>query len=181
MNARGLMLPTLYAIDEKSASLERQPWFVEFEPPAVVGGGATATVDYTVGWMDYVCIGFGFTSGTVGFPAGPGRWKISIQDIGAQKAWQPHAFDVTAVVGGNFGTSDSSYIELPVPWLFLEKTTIRVQFENRDPALACLPDLVLVGYLTDWEREAHAAIQRQNLELQALQRNAGMQPSRGGF
>lgn len=174
-SSRGLMLPTLYAIDEKDASLERQPWFLPFEPAAAVGGGASATVDYTQPWMDFVCTGIGFTSGTVGFPAAPGRWKVSVQDVGAQKSWQPQTFDITAVVGGNFGVSDSSYVDLPVPWLFLEKTTIRVQFENRDPALACLPDLVLVGYLTDWEREAESSIARQSLELKALQRQAGMQ------
>lgn len=172
---RGLMLPTLYSIDQKDAALERSPYFVEFEPAAAVGGGATATVDFTQPWRDFVCTAIGFTSGTVGFPAGPGRWKVSVEDIGAQKTWQPHAFDITALVGGNFGTSDSSYVDLPVPWLFLEKTTIRVQFQNRDPAIACLPDLLLIGYLTNWDREAKAAIERQNLELAKLQRDAGMQ------
>ena len=172
------MLPTVHAIDEKDAMLERQPWFVEFEPPAAVGGGATATVEYTQPWRDFVCVGFGMTSGTVGFPAAPGRWKISIRDVGAQKEWQPHSWDATAVIGGNFGASDTNYVDLPVPWLFLEKTAIRIQMENRDPALACLPSLVLVGYLTDWEREAKAAIEKQNLQLAALQRQAGMVPGR---
>lgn len=178
---RGLLLPSLFAIDEKDAALERQPQFIEFTTAAQVAGGATGTLDFTVPWRDFVCTGLGFTSETIGFPGAPGRWRLTIEDIGAQKTWQPHPWDVTAVVGGNFGTADSSFIELPVPWLFMEKTTIRIQMENRDAGLACLPTCVLVGYLTNWKNEVKAAIQRQSLELQSLQAQAGQRPPGPGM
>lgn len=176
MNAprEGLLIPGLTVLDEKDAMLERQPWVVEFEPPANVGGGATATVDFIQPWRDFVCSHIGCTSATVGFPAAPGRWKVTVQDIGAQRSWQPAAWDITALIGNNMGISDNPAFELPVPWLFTEKTTIRVQLQNRDPAIACLPTLVLAGFLTNWEREAASAMHRQKLERAALERQAGV-------
>ena len=171
---RALVVPGLHVIDEKDAMLARQPWYVEFEPPVAVGGGATALVNYTQGFRDFVCTGWGFTSDTVGFPAAPGRWRLTIEDVQAQRPFQPVAFDVTCVIGGNFGIADSNYVDLPVPWIFLEKSQIRLQFTNRDPAIAAIPTAVLVGYLTDWAREADAAMEYQSLQLKAMAASAGV-------
>lgn len=175
---RGLLVPGLTVIDEKDAMLERQPWFVEFEPPAQVAGGATATVDFIQPWRDFVCTHIGCTSETVGFPAAPGRFKVTIQDVGAQRTFQPAAFDVTALIGNNMGASDNPAFELHVPWLFLEKTTIRVQLQNRNLAIPCLPTFLLAGYLTNWEREANTAMTLQQLQLAAMERQAGVQRPR---
>lgn len=173
-NYNSILAPKLQAFDPKDAALERQPFFIPFEPGVAVAGGATVTVDFTQPYRDFVWTGFGLTSGTLGFPAAPGRWRISIEDVGAQRVFQPANFDATAVIGGNFGISDNSFAELPVPWVFMEKTTIRVQFENRDPVIANLPSLVMVGYLTNWQREANAAIRLQELNLASLENQAGM-------
>lgn len=165
-----------HVIDEKDAMLERQPWWLEFEPQAQVGGGATATVEYTVAWRDFVWTRLGFTSETVGFPAGPGRWKAQIEDVGAQRTMQPFAFDLTAAIGGNFGTSDNTPLENAIPWVFMEKTVIRVQLQNRDPAIAALPSLVMHGFLTHWKREAAKALRLGQLELAIKERQAGAAP-----
>ncbi len=170
-----IAVPGLHSLDERDAMMERQPWFIEFEPPAQVAGGATATVDITVPWRDFVCTYIGMTAETVGFPATPGRFKVSVEDIGAQRTWQPAAFDITPFVG-NMGINDAGAFQLSAPWLFLEKTQIRVQMQNRDPAIPCLPTLVLHGFLTNWEREANSAMRKQQLELNALKIAAGEEP-----
>jgi len=153
-----------YPLSEKDAAQARQPWFVEFEPGAAVAGGAASQVDYTQGWRDFVATHIGFTSETIGFPATAGRFKVQIQDIQASASFQPAAWNITSLIGGNFGVSDSGAVEIPVPWVFLEKTTIRITFNNIT-ALACLPNLLLYGYLTVWQREAAAAQGLQELDL----------------
>ena len=170
--APGAPRHTVYPISDKDAAMERVPWFQPFEPAAQIAGGATGIVDAVIAWMDFVATRIGFTSETVGFPAAPGRWKVQVQDIGASKAFQPEGWDATALIGGNFGISNNPAIDMPVPWVFLEKTTIRVTFENLDPALACLPHLLLIGYLTNWKRDAAAAQARQELELATMQNQA---------
>jgi hypothetical protein len=125
------------------AAQARQPWFINLEPAAAVAAGATGQVDYTQGFMDFVCLQIGFTSESVGFP------------------------------GGNFGVADNNARDLPVPWVFMEKTTIRAIFGNR-AALACLPTLLLIGYLTDWARDATAAQANQELDMRVKRIQAGM-------
>lgn len=168
----GMPTQTVYPISDKDAAMERVPWFQPFEPPAQIAGGATGNVDAVISWMDFVATKIGFTSETVGFPAAPGRWKIQIQDIGASKSFQPEGFDITALIGGNMGISNNPPVDLPVPWIFLEKTTIRVTFENLDPAIACLPHLLLIGFLTNWKRDAAAAQAREQYELAQMQNEA---------
>jgi hypothetical protein len=143
------------------------------EPAAAVAAGATGQVDYTQGFMDFVCLQIGFTSESVGFPATAGRFTLQIQDIQASKNFQPLAWDVTAFIGGNFGVADNNARDLPVPWVFMEKTTIRAIFGNR-AALACLPTLLLIGYLTDWARDATAAQANQELDMRVKRIQAGM-------
>jgi hypothetical protein len=152
--------------------MERIPYFLPFEPLAAIAASATDQVDQTISWLDFVCTKMGFTSETVGFPAAPGRWKVQIQDIGGSRNFQPEGFDITAAIGGNTGTSDSAPVELPVPWVFMEKTTIRVTFEELT-GFANLPHLLLMGYLTNWEREATAAQANQELRIRAMRRQAG--------
>jgi len=168
---RGL-LGGLYTIDAKDAALERQPFYIEFEPDAQVAAGQTEIVSETISWRDFICTSWGFTSETVGFPATAGRWKLYIEDVAAQKTFQPRAFNPTAVIGGNFGTGDNPSKDMPVPWIFLEKTVIRVQFTSLN-GLDCLPTLVMSGYLTNWEAEATAAIERNRLQLAIMHRQAG--------
>lgn len=146
----------------------RVPQFLPFEPPAAIGALATGIVDETIGWNDFVCTRIGFTSETVGFPATAGRWKVQIQDIGASKQFQPEAWNITALIGCNSGFADSAAVEMPTPWPFLEKTTIRVTFENLT-GFATIPHLLLIGYLTNWQRDATAAQARDNLALRAAQ------------
>lgn len=157
----------IYPISEKDAAMERIPQFLPFESAAPIAAGTTAQVDQIVSWNDFIVTKMGFTSPTVGFPAGPGRWKVQIQDIGASRQWQPEGFDVTAAVGANSGLSDSAPVDLPVPWVFLEKTTIRVTFEELT-GFANTPHLLLIGYLTNWKREAAAAQAIQQMEIQVL-------------
>lgn len=164
--------PGQRGISPKDIALERQPWFWEFEPDAQIAANTTDIVTETISWKDFVCVSWGFTSETVGFPAAPARWKISIEDIGAQKTFQPTAFNATCVIGGDFGLSDNPAKDLPVPWVFREKTSVRVQFTNLN-GLACLPTLVLSGYLTDWGAEINSALERQRLELAIMHRQAG--------
>lgn len=136
-------------IDPKGVARAPVPYFIEIEPPAAVAAGATAQVRYTLGPRNFVCKGLGFTSAPVGVPAA-GQWfKIGILDIGASIRFQPHRWHTTATIGSNPGTSDQQYMEFPkeAPWTFSQQTTIEVEFENIG-ALACLPTLVLVGYLT---------------------------------
>ena len=173
----GTPTQTVYPISDKDAAMERRPWFLPFEPLVAVLGGATQVEDRIVAWNDFVCTRIGFTSGTLGFPAAPGRWRVQIQDIQASVSFQPEAFDITALIGGNHGISDNPPVDLPVPWVFLEKTTIRVTFENRDPAIPNMPSLLLIGYLTNWQRDAAAAQGRQALDLAIKQNLATMRPA----
>jgi hypothetical protein len=163
----------LFQITAKDAALARQPFWIPFEPAAAVAGGATATVDWQVAYRDFVWTAIGFTADTVGFPATPGRWRLTIEDVGAQKNFQPAAWDVTAGMGGNFGLNDMMPLNLPVPWVFMEKTVIRLQFTNRDPAIPGTPSCDLIGFLTNWEAEASASRERELLEIEALKRQAG--------
>ena len=161
---------TIYPISEKDAALMHVPHFLPFEPPAAIGALATGIVDKVISWMDFVCTRIGFTSETVGFPAMAGRWKIQIQDIGASRNFQQEAWTITALIGCNSGFADSAAVDLPVPWPFLEKTTIRVTFEDIS-GFGGIPHLLLVGYLTNWQRDATAAQAREELAL-AAQQNA---------
>lgn len=174
MRGSNIVPQELVAITAKDAALERQPFFIQFEPAAAVAGGATATVDWQVAYRDFICTRLGFTSDTVGFPAAQGRWRLTVEDVGAQRTWQPQAFDVTAAIGGNFGLNDERAIELPVPWVFMEKTTIRLQFTNRDPAIPGMPTGILIGYLANWNSEASAALKLQELDLAWKKRQAGL-------
>ena len=130
----------LFPISAKDAAMERVPQFIPFEPAAAIVANGTGQVDQIISWQDFVCTKIGFTSPTVGFPAAPGRWSVQIQDIGASRLFQPAAWDVTALIGGNTGTSDSAAVEMPVPWIFLEKTTIRITFGE----LICFDQYVLI-------------------------------------
>ena len=121
----------IWPLSEKDAALARIPQFYPFEPAAPIAGLATGQVEQIISWQDFVAVKVGFTSPTVGFPAASGRWKVQIEDIGASRSFQPEGWDVTAAIGVNSGMSDTQPIELPVPWVFLEKTTIRVIFEEQ--------------------------------------------------
>ena len=171
--APGPQSTTLYPIDEKDAAMARTPQFIAFEPDAAIGALATGQVEVRVSWMDFVATKVGFTSPTVGFPAGPGRWKIQVVDVGASRNWQPEGWDISAVTGANAGVSDATPLDLPVPWVFMEKTTIRVIFEEL-AGFDNLPHLVLIGYLTNWKREATAAQVREELQMEALKRQADL-------
>lgn len=168
----GLPTTPIFPITAKDAAMERVPYFLPFEPIAAILALGTGQVDQTVSWQDFVCTKLGFTSPTVGFPAAPGRWKVQIQDIGGSRNFQPEGFDITAAIGANAGQSDSAPVELTVPWVFMEKTTIRVTFEELT-GFANTPHLLLMGYLTNWEREVTAAQANQELVLKAMRRQAG--------
>ena len=170
--------PNLYPIDEKDAALERTPRFLPFRPAVPVAAAGTATVDQVIAWQDFVWMGVGFTSQNVFVPPAATFWDITIEDVGASRTFQSQAFAITSLIGTNPGVSDSPAVDLYVPWVFLEKTTIRVQFTNNG-GIANTPELLLIGYLTNWEREATAAIARQDLELKVLKAQAGDLP--GGY
>ncbi len=144
----------------------RVPQFVPFEPAAAVAALATGIVDQVIAWADFVVTRIGFTSTTVGFPAAAGRWRIQIQDVGASRQFQPAAWNITALIGTNSGFADSPAVDLPTPWVFLEKTTVRVTFEDIS-GFGGTPHLLLVGYLTNWQRDAVAAQRREELEVAA--------------
>ena len=141
--------PPVQPISSKGVPRANVPYFIEIEPPAVVAAGATVTVLYTVGPRDFVCIGLGFTSSPVGIPPVGQYFKIGILDIGSSIRFQPHRWHVTPVIGTNPTTSDKDYVEFPdeARWTFEKQTTISVEFENIG-AIACLPTLVMVGYLS---------------------------------
>ncbi len=161
---------TVYPISEKDAALMHIPHFLPFEPQVAIGPLASGIVDQVISWMDFVCTRIGFTSETVGFPAAAGRWKVQIQDIGASRQFQQNAWNITALIGCNSGFADSAAVDLPVPWPFLEKTTIRITFEDIS-GFGGIPHLLLIGYLTNWKRDATAAQAREELAL-AAQTNA---------
>lgn len=170
----GVGAQTVYPISEKDAALMHIPYFLPFEPDAVIPTRATGIVDHVVAWNDFVCTKIGFTSETVGFPATAGLWKVQIQDVRASRSFQPEAFNITALIGANSGVSDSPAADMPTPWPFLEKTTIRVTFESIDN-FGGIPHLLLIGYLTNWARDVTAAQARQERVL-AVQDAAAEQP-----
>lgn len=171
-NNNGLVESRLYPVTEKDVAMERVPQFIMFQPDAPILALSQDQVEERVSWMDFVAVKVGFTSTPVGFPAGPGRWNVEIQDVGGSRNFQPRAWNITAAIGTNTGTSDSTPLEFPVPWVFLEKTTIRVIFEELT-GFDNMPSLVLIGFLTNWEREAAAAQAHQELQLRALRVQAG--------
>ena len=122
------------------------PYFVNIEPLAVVPAGSTVQVEYTVGVRNFIVTSIGFTSSPVGLPAAGQVFKLGIEDVGMSRQFQPDRWNMTAVFGSNPAVSDQPAFELPVPWPFRAHTTIRTEFENIG-TLACLPTLVLVGYL----------------------------------
>ena len=164
----------LYPVSEKDAALMHVPWFLPFEPNIPIGALATGIVDQVVSWRDFVCTKIGFTSETVGFPAMAGRWKVQVQDVGASRSFQQEAWNITALIGTNSGFADAPAVNLPTPWPFLEKTTIRVTFEDLS-TFGGIPHLLLVGYLTNWQQDVTAAQAREELAL-AAQKRAAAQP-----
>ncbi len=161
----------IYPITERDAVMAHVPHFLPFEPAVPIGALATGIVDQIISWQDFVCTKIGFTSTTVGFPATAGRWKVQIQDIGASRNFQQEAWNITALVGANSGVSDSAAVDIPVPWVFLEKTTIRVTLEDLT-GLGGIPHLLLVGYLTNWQRDATASQALRELNLRAAEQAA---------
>jgi hypothetical protein len=121
---------------------------VEIEPPAAVAAGANVVVRYTFGPRDFVCKGFGFTSAPVGVPAQGMYFRLGIMDIGASIRFQPHRWHATPVTGSNPALGDQPAFMFPdeAPWTFSGQTTVEVEFENIG-GIACLPTLVLTGYL----------------------------------
>lgn len=139
----------LTPIDQKGVPRAPLPQFIEIEPVAAVAAGATGNVRYTIGPRNFVCTGMAYTSQPVGIPAAGMRFRINIQDIGASVFFAPFRFLARPVFGSDEGLSDSSYIELAngkATWTFQRQSIINVEFENID-AIACIPTLVLVGYL----------------------------------
>ncbi len=138
----------LVPIDPKGVPRAPVPYYIEIEPAGQVAAGANVVVRYTVGPRDFVCTGFGFTSQQVGVPAAGMLFKLGIVDIGASIRFQPHRFHATPVTGANPGFGDQPSVEFPgkLTWTFTSLTTVEVEFENIG-ALACLPTLVLIGFL----------------------------------
>jgi len=128
--------------DERQVVTERVPYFIQFEPDAQVAAGGTGQDEHTISWRDLVCTHVGFNSELVGFPASNMPFEVSVEDISAQRNWQPHRWDVSTFTG-NINVAAQP---LPYPWVFKEKTTIRVVFENLG-GLAATPRLLLAGYL----------------------------------
>jgi len=168
MQVPGAPSQTIYPISERDAVMAHVPHFLPFSPAVAIGALATGIVDQVVSWQDFVCTKIGFTSETVGFPATAGRWKVQIQDVGASRNFQQEPWNITALIGANAGLSDSPAVEMPVPWVFLEKTTIRVTFEDLT-AFGGIPEMLLVGYLTNWQRDATAAQARREVNLRAAE------------
>lgn len=134
MNYERTTLPGMAEIvpiaDERTVQMAQVPWIVDFTPLAAIAAAAVGIVTYVQGYRNFVCTHIGSTGPSVGIPGGPLCWKIAVRDIAASRNFQPHRWDATAVIGGNSGTSDTGPFELPVPWMFLEKTSIEVTFEN---------------------------------------------------
>lgn len=128
--------------DERQVVTEKVPHFLQFQPAAQVAALATGQWDEVISWRDFVCTHLGFASELVGFPAANMPFLVSVEDISAQRNWQPHRWDVSAFCG-NINVAAQ---ELPVPWVFKEHTTIRVVFENLG-GLPAFPRLLLGGYL----------------------------------
>lgn len=153
--------------DERWVSMAQVPQLIDFTPPAAIVAGGVGIVTVVQGYRNFVCTHIGGTGPPVGIPAGPSRWKIAVRDIGGSRNWQPHRWDLTAVIGGNSGVSDSAPFELPVPWLFAEKTSIEVTFENISVHPA-IPTVVLIGYL-DVEGQFRALMQDLQRRQAAIQ------------
>lgn len=122
------------------------PYIIDFTPTALVAVGALQTETHVHSYRNFVCTHIGVTGPTVGVPSHPSRFRVQVRDLNAGRNFQPHRWDATAVIGGNLGQSDSSAFELPVPWVFISKTTIEVTFENISTHPA-IPSMVLIGYL----------------------------------
>ena len=137
-------MPNIYPVSNESDVVsERVPYFIEFEPDANVLAGTTGQVIHTIAWRDFVCTQVGFSGTKVGFPDPSVQpFKIMVEDIGASRMWQPQRWDI----GSFIGEANNSARELPMPWVFKEKTSIRVEFENLG-AIDCTPRLLLIGYL----------------------------------
>lgn len=136
----------LTPVDQKGVQMDPVPQLIEFEPAAAVAAGAVALVLYTVDVRDFHCTHIGFTSAGVGVPAMGMVFRLQITDVGASRTFQPVPWNATAALGTNPATSDHGPLELPVEWIFQAKTAIRVEFTNIG-TLACLPTVVLIGYL----------------------------------
>jgi len=125
----------------------RVPYFINIEPLLAVAAGVTSVVQFSVGVKDFIWTDLGFTSAPVGLPAAGQPFKLGMQDIGKSRDFQPAVrWHLTAAIGTNPGVADATPLKLPVPWKFSAKTTISVTFENIG-TLACLPTLVLIGFL----------------------------------
>ena len=135
----GLLAPIA---DERQVVTERVPHFLEFVPAAAVAAAAVAQVDQVISWRDFVATHIGFNTGLVGLPAAAMQFLVSVEDISAQRNWQPQRWDVASFCG-NVNVAAQ---EMPMPWVFKEHTTIRVMFENLG-GLAAIPRLLLAGYL----------------------------------
>lgn len=148
MAAGGPSQPTqrIVPVDAKGVPMAPVPQFIQFQPAAQVLAGATGLVTYTVDVRDFICTHVGYTSQGVGFPALGMVFNLQITDVGASRTFQPFFWNTTAALGTNPATSDHGPLELPVPWRFAAKTTVRVEFQNTG-ALACTPTVVLIGYL----------------------------------
>lgn len=139
-------LPQMTPVDAKGVIMAKVPQFIEIEPGAAVAAAAVAQVIYNVGVRDFVCTHLGFTSAPVGLPLAGQRFKISIRDIGSNTSFEPFRWHTTSALGRPTATGALQPFQLPVPWTFQARTSIRVDFENIG-GLACLPNLVLIGYL----------------------------------
>ena len=122
------------------------PYFIMVQPAALVPAGTTVQVEYTVGVRNFICTNLGFTSSPVGVPAQGQVFNLGLEDVGMSRQFQPDRWNTTAVFGSNPALQDKPAFPLPVAWTCRAHTTIRIEFENIG-TLACLPTLVLVGYL----------------------------------
>lgn len=153
--------------DERWVAMAQVPYIIDFTPPAAIAAGGVGLVTFVQAYRNFVVTHIGGTGPPVGIPGGPSRWKIAIRDITGSRNFQPHRWDLTAVIGGNSGVSDSPAFELPVPWLFVEKTSIEVTFENISVHPAT-PSLVMIGYL-DVEAQFRALMQDLRQKQSAIQ------------
>lgn len=139
-------IQSIVPVDAKGVKMDPVPQFIQFQPPAQVLAGATGLVTYTVDVRDFICTHLGFTSQGVGVPVVGMVFNLQVTDVGASRTFQPFFWNSTAALGTNPATSDHGPLELPVPWRFSAKTTVRVEFQNTG-TLACTPTVVLIGYL----------------------------------
>ena len=133
-------------VDEKGVKLQPVPQFIEMQPPAPVPIGTTSRVLLTVGVRDFVMTHLGFTSDGVGLPIRGQDFRVSIEDIGASRTFQPAPWHITPLTGVDPFVGDQPAFQLPCRWRFESHTTIAVEFTNMG-AIACKPRLLLVGFL----------------------------------